>query len=1360
MAQIKNERDVIIGGSSVRVVATNDNYIQLSANSQYFKVSSTGQVDPDSITVTANLFGVLEGTVTFSIPTGAGTLTTSGNTATLAYEDMLVDFVPITASLEYLGNTYEAVYAVSKVRDGATGGPGDSTDIVFRKSADKPETPLISSGVPTGWYSTIAELVSNVSVPTWASIGKKSAVTDLYTWEEPYTLEGSSIAELTIYKRSLQSVTAPTTGSYNFTTKELTAPEGWSSYLPEGTAPIYTSRTTAAIYGAQGVDSTLVWSDPVLSIQNSVVLLIDSATQVVSTDEYGAQYTYPTGNSVKLYSGGVLQTTPNVVYSGTASKNGLTLTVNASTGALTLDGINWVTDKENFVISATYAGVNYQTVYTIQKSRAGTAAIIPDLLKETEAVFANSDGTGYSLPTGNQVILYRGSAALTSGVTYGIQGITETSVVKNGLTFSINSSTGVITLSGGSWSSNEETVTFTATYEGVAYLARYNIVKARAGTQGVDGQPGQDLTVLYLSSGDSIIVQSNFAGTIFTLPAGTTATLYSGSVPVTSNVAYNMVGSTQSTVNTDLVYRTQNNLTVFISKTTGAVTFSGTGWNSNAEYFTLTATHNSTVYTKQISISKLKAGEASVNAILTSEVDIVSANNLGLGYVLPSATNTLEVYLGPAKVTTGVTFGGSATKNGLTLTINSVGGISLSGANWTTNTESFTLTAIYNSVTYSKIYTITKSIAGSNAILLDLDRESAASVADNDGTGYTLPGTTTASLYSGGTKITSGVSYNISGAVSYAKTQNGLTATINNATGAITLSGTSWTSTFEEFTITATYNAVTYTTNYKVYKILKGAAGDSAIGLDLQSEADVVASDAYGGSYLYPPSNKATLYVGGLPKTTGVVFGVAGGTNGVKTQNGLTLTVNTSTGVITYSGPAWGTTQESFDITATYLGNTYTATYSITKAKAGTSVVNIDLLSESAFVAALNNGTGYNLPPVNNIYLYLGAEKITSGVTYSGTATKNGLTATVDASLGTVTMSAPNNSWTTDTETFDLTATYNSIAYVARYTVTKTKQGAAGAVGNSARICYTRTVLSNLATTPSTISTTGSTSYPPNDSWGTGTIWQATPPTISAGQSVWQSNGIYDPSTGSTVWNVPYLSSLKVGQLSAITADLGTITAGSISGTSIRIGNAAAVSGSSMTGTGLVINTDGTFALGNPITNMSFNGSRLTLNGDIVTAANIQQGAVTYINSVYSDSSITLSSNYFVDVYTSVLYIDVYCAGGPILIIPNIDTTALTGLIGTRYTPQGSSFFSNRIIYYGIAKTNTTTTTVTSNDYLRYSSRNTNSLGLTAFDPTPAVGYNRYHLVINEAPIPSGATNIIRGSRGTWFRNMWVNQTK
>ena len=163
--------------------------------------------------------------------------------------------------------------------------------------------------------------------------------------------------------------------------------------------------------------------------------------------------------------------------------------------------------------------------------------------------------------------------------------------------------------------------------------------------------------------------------------------------------------------------------------------------------------------------------------------------------------------------------------------------------------------------------------------------------------------------------------------------------------------------------------------------------------------------------------------------------------------------------------------------------------------------------------------------------------------------------------------------------------------------------------------------MTTLATTPTTITTSGSATFPPNDSWGTGTVWQATAPTLVAGESLYQSDGIYSPTTGNTVWNVPYLSNLKVGSLSAISANLGTITAGSISGTSLSVGTTPAVSGTTMTGAGAIINTTGTFALGNATTNISYNGTQMTLNGNVVATGNINNNAVTLTTSAFTSAN-------------------------------------------------------------------------------------------------------------------------------------------
>jgi len=107
--------------------------------------------------------------------------------------------------------------------------------------------------------------------------------------------------------------------------------------------------------------------------------------------------------------------------------------------------------------------------------------------------------------------------------------------------------------------------------------------------------------------------------------------------------------------------------------------------------------------------------------------------------------------------------------------------------------------------------------------------------------------------------------------------------------------------------------------------------------------------------------------------------------------------------------------------------------------------------------------------------------------------------------------------------------------------------GGSGADGASYKTGYSAVSggVGALSISPSTYTTYG-TSYPPTGTWGESNAWQSTVPSISAGQSLWQIDGIYNPSTGQTVWTAPYLSSIKVGSLSAITTNTGSLN---VSGT-------------------------------------------------------------------------------------------------------------------------------------------------------------------------------------------------------------------
>ena len=152
--------------------------------------------------------------------------------------------------------------------------------------------------------------------------------------------------------------------------------------------------------------------------------------------------------------------------------------------------------------------------------------------------------------------------------------------------------------------------------------------------------------------------------------------------------------------------------------------------------------------------------------------------------------------------------------------------------------------------------------------------------------------------------------------------------------------------------------------------------------------------------------------------------------------------------------------------------------------------------------------------------------------------------------------------------------------------------GYVGSTGAVARTAYTKTTLSALNTTPFTITTSGGTSFPSNNSWGTGTVWGDTVPTLSSGESLWQSDGVYNSNSGNTIWGVPYLSALKVGNLAALSTNTGNLTV-----TGKFQSNTATISGSTLTGSGAVIYSSGVFGIGSSSNNIVYDGSNLNING-------------------------------------------------------------------------------------------------------------------------------------------------------------------
>jgi hypothetical protein len=267
--------------------------------------------------------------------------------------------------------------------------------------------------------------------------------------------------------------------------------------------------------------------------------------------------------------------------------------------------------------------------------------------------------------------------------------------------------------------------------------------------------------------------------------------------------------------------------------------------------------------------------------------------------------------------------------------------------------------------------------------------------------------------------------------------------------------------------------------------------------------------------------------------------------------------------------------------------------------------------------------------------------------------------------------------------------------------------GYAGGNGLSSRLTFAR-IAGNPSPVSATVTTTGSASFPVSGSWGLTATWGGVDPNPTSTDSLYQADGIYDPATNITSWTTPYISSLKVGQLSAITVNTGTLTVDT--GGYLKGGQTAY-----NTGNGFFLGYSGAtykFSIGSSTQGLTWDGSSLSLTGN----SNINVSG----QAVFSGSNNTsLFGNSTVSIYTPVstsntgLYIEsksyvynqssrsIYVSQGsntttPGIAIfatmassgatrPDIDQVAIQGEIQT-YAGYGTAIFgdSNATNGYGV----------------------------------------------------------------------------
>lgn len=502
-------------------------------------------------------------------------------------------------------------------------------------------------------------------------------------------------------------------------------------YEVTGEAPIvWTLRgNLAGPAGSDGADG-----------QNAINGIITNDAHVVQADNAGGSYTLVGAGGTFLVFDGFSQVSSGVTFSIVSADtiDGLTISINTS-GVYTLSGGAWNSDQVTFSLQAEYNSVIITKDYTIAKAREGSqgnvgangqdgldgiSPITGLLTNESHVVAASADGTGYSLiGAGGVLKIFEGTTEVTNSTAFSIIG----GDTKNGLTITINAGNGTYTLSGANWTSDLETFTVRGIYNAIVIDKDYTIAKARAGLPGVDGSDGVDgiTPIVGFLTNQTHVIAANNDGTGYSLAgAGGTFEVFEGIVEVTSSSVFSVVGAA-----------TKNGLTFSINASTGVYSLSGANWTSDSEFFTVQATYNSVTIELDYTIAKARIGadgsdgaagapgapgsdgsdgQNSIIGLLTNESHVVDANNNGTGYSLVGAGGTFEVYDGITNVSNLASFSvvGASTKNGLSFAINSAGVYSLSGAAWTTESETFTPRGTYNAVNVDKIYSIAKSIEG------------------------------------------------------------------------------------------------------------------------------------------------------------------------------------------------------------------------------------------------------------------------------------------------------------------------------------------------------------------------------------------------------------------------------------------------------------------------------------------------------------------------------------------------------------------------------------------------------------------------------------------------------------------------
>ncbi len=917
------------------------------------------------------------------------------------------------------------------------------------------------------------------------------------------------------YQRSASAPTLkPGDITFTFASGAITTPSsdalsnGWTKSIPSGTDKLYVTLCSASGTGATDTVLNAEWATPVEWTANG---LNGATIYIYQRAATSSAPTLPSATTTYTFATGVL----------TGLDNGWSHTMPAAGGLAYLH----VSTATAVSTSATDTIPNTEWAAVQQMAVDGTNAQLLFLSSTGQSITYN--GPGVETP-----------ASQTLSFTANLQNVSGTATFVCTKYNAAGSSLGTVTMGG---SGNTRTLTGAQFTTSAAYTTVVATLGSLSDTMTVIRlQDGVSALAGYLTNeAHTVGADSDGTNVSFTGASGTFK-VFLGITDITTSCAFSVVGTPE--------------VTQSIGASTGSYSATAVGtWAAGTRQTVVTyrATYLGSTIDKVFSITKSLAGVAAPLLTLSSTSQSITYN--GPGVETPASqtitfTATLQGTSGTATfVCTKYNAAGSSLG---TVTLGGSGNTrTLTGTQFTTSSAYAVITATLGSL--SDTITVVRLQDGVSALAGYLTNEAHTVACSSAGASVDFTGAEgTFKVFLGTTDITTSCTFAVVGTPE-------VTQSINSGTGvySATAVGT-WAAGTRQTVVTyrATYNGSTID---KVFTITKSIAGIDAPLLFLSSTAQAI---TYNGEGTITPSSQTISFTANLQNASGTAtfvctkYDSGGGSLGTVTMGGSGNT-RTLTG-------AQFTTSSSYAIITATLGS-LSDTMTVVRLQDGSAALSGYLTNESHTVPASSAGVVSSYTGAGGTFkVFLGTTDITSSCSFA-TVGSPVVTQSINSSSGVFSTTA-SGSWAdaSNTTTVTYRATYGSSTIDKVFTLTKSLAGATGSTGStggtgttgdSARRGYTDVTGNSLATTPTSSTTSGSSSFPSTGVWGETVAWTALPPApIAAGHALFQIDGVYSPTTGNTVWGIPYLSSLKVGTLSAIAADMGTITAGTITGALIR----------------------------------------------------------------------------------------------------------------------------------------------------------------------------------------------------------------